>query len=974
MDIATIGAKKLKKDGLLPDLDESDEINACSIKLTATVDGKKEDWLVMFKNETHNHPTEIEPFGGAATCLGGAIRDPLSGRTYVYQAMRVTGCADPTAPLSAALKGKLPQRVITKTAAAGFSSYGNQIGLATGGVHELYDAGYAAKRLETGFVVGAVPAGNVYRAKPAAGDVVILLGGETGRDGCGGATGSSKAHTSGSVEECGAEVQKGNALTERKLQRLFRNGNATRLIKKCNDFGAGGVSVAIGELADSLRIDLDKIPKKYKGLSCTELAISESQERMAVVVDKADAAAFIKAAAAENLGAAIVAEVSGSGRLQMTYGGRLAVDISRGFLNTNGVKQYAAVEAEDTVTDYMFRASGEAAGLIQRGDYAGAVLAELSRLNVCSQKGLSELFDSTVGAASVYMPFGGKKQLTPAIAMAAKLPAAGVTEDCTVASFACYPALARENPFAGGAFAVLASAAKLVACGAERRNIRLTLQEYFLRLKDDPRRWGQPFMALLGALAAQNGLLTGAIGGKDSMSGSFEELDVPPTLVSFALAPAKANGLITNVLDEAGVKLYAFKLRYDADNIADFGYARALFDKLSGEIRAGNIGFATVCEEGGILSAVVKSCIGSGIGFGFSDGAELFYPLFGTVIASVKDLSAFSGFDSTYIGVSGGGAFTLKGQKITLAEAEEAYTSRLKGVFPATKQPEGKAENVTYAAAGRVKAAVSVVKPRVFIPVFPGTNGEYDMAAKFKEAGAEPVLCVLKNRSREDIDESVKAAAKRIDGCQIIALPGGFSGGDEPDGSGKFIMAAFRSPRVADAVTALLERRDGLVIGFCNGFQALIKLGLVPYGKIVPQREDSPTLTFNTISRHISQMVDVRVASDKSPWLYGVKPGEVYTVPVSHGEGRFTASGGELKLLIENGQIATQYADPDGAATMESPYNPNGSLCAVEGITSPCGRVLGRMGHSERIGGGLFKNCAGRFDMHIFRSGTQYFK
>ena len=978
MDIATIGAKKLKLSGCLNDIDISDEINACSIKVKAEIDGKSEDWLVMFKNETHNHPTEIEPFGGAATCLGGAIRDPLSGRTYVYQAMRVTGCGDPLTPISETLPGKLPQRVITKTAAAGFSSYGNQIGLATGIVAEIYHKGYVAKRLETGFVVGAVPQKNVYREKPENGDIIVLLGGDTGRDGCGGATGSSKAHTACSVEQCGAEVQKGNPLTERKIQRLFRKKEVTVLIKKCNDFGAGGVCVAIGELAESLIIDLSSVPKKYNGLNGTELAISESQERMAVVLDSKDVDAFINAANSENLTATVVAKVTDNKRLQMVYDGEMIVDISREFLDTNGVKQTAKAVVNDNVTNYIFKPSKEITDLINQKDYNKAVLTELSRLNVCSNKGLSEMFDSTIGSGSVYMPFGGKYQLTPAIAMAAKLPVLhGYTEDCTVSTYACYPDLLEQSPFAGSIYSVLCSVAKLVACGADRKRIRLTLQEFFKRLKNDPIRWGQPLSALLGALTAQINLQTAAIGGKDSMSGTFENLDVPPTLISFALSPEKADKLITNVIQNTGVNLYAFKPEYNKDGICDFDYIVKLYDKIHENIINGNIEFATVSEEGGIACAVIKSCLGNGLGFNFNENIsayDLFSPLLGTIIISANNINALSEFNCDFIGKSTKDNFSIGGQKVSVEEAMQSYTEKLEKVFKSVKTAEGKVENLNYVNKSFIKYPASIARPNVLIPVFPGTNCEYDTAKKFTLQGGNVMTCVIRNKTPKEIEESVDEVARLIDKCQIIAFPGGFSGGDEPDGSGKFIATTFKNPKISDKILRLLNLRDGLIIGICNGFQALIKMGLVPCGEFVELGQNSPTLTFNNISRHVSTLSNIRVASNKSPWLYGVNTGDVFAVPVSHGEGKFVCSENELKFLIENGQIATQYVDLNGNATMESPYNPNGSIFAVEGITSPCGRILGKMGHSERSDKNLYKNYKGNFDMRIFESGISYFK
>ncbi len=967
MDIATIAVKKLKKEGKLDNLDESDEINACSIKIDATIDGKKEKYTVMFKNETHNHPTEIEPFGGAATCLGGAIRDPLSGRTYVLQSMRITGAADPTEPVENTLPGKLPQRIITKTAAAGFSSYGNQIGLATGQVDELYHPGFKAKRLETGFVVGGAKSDMIYREKPEEGDKIILLGGETGRDGCGGATGSSKAHDKKSVVTCGAEVQKGNALTERKLQRLFLNKEATTMIKKCNDFGAGGVSVAIGELADGLVIELDKVPKKYEGLSGTELAISESQERMAVVVDKADVEKFSALAAAENLSATVVATVTADRRMKMYHRGKAIVDISRDFLDTNGVKQITDAEINENVTNYFDKKSIKC--------FKNSLLSTLSQLNVCSKKGLSETFDGTIGAKSVYMPFGGKYQLTPVIAMAAKLTG-GETDDCTVSAYGYNPDLMSASPFTGAVYSIVTSVSKIVASGAKYGDIRLSLQEFFMRLRNDKKRWGVPLSALLGALYAQINLGLGAIGGKDSMSGTFEDIDVPPTLISFALAPSKASGLITNVLEKTGQKLYLLPVKKDAGQIPDFEYLKTLYNAVNRGICAGQIKFATVTEAGGAAAAVAKSCFGNGLGFNFEcEAGTAFAEGFGDIIVSVEDKTVLNGLTSVYLGETTGGAFTLGKETVSHKEALAAYVDRLDGVFPATAPADGKAVNCDYTAGAKyTNISTKTAKPRVFIPAFPGTNCELDTARAFEAAGAQTEILVIKNRSAADIEESVKAIIKAIDRANIIAFPGGFSGGDEPDGSGKFIATTFRNPAISERITELLNNRDGLALGICNGFQALIKLGLVPFGKVCPMTENSPTLTFNNISRHVSTMTDIRVASNLSPWLSGCRVGEVYSVPVSHGEGKIVAPEKVLKEMQAGGQIATQYVDLSGEITMQSPYNPNGSMWAIEGITSPDGRVFGKMGHSERKGENLYKNFNGNFDMKIFESGVKYFK
>ena len=962
MDVATIAVKKLKKEGRLDDLDVSDEINACSICVDAEIDGKTEKYLVMFKNETHNHPTEIEPFGGAATCLGGAIRDPLSGRTYVYQAMRITGSADPREKLEDTLPGKLPQRVITRTAAAGFSSYGNQIGLATGIVDEVYHPGYKAKRLETGFVVGGAPRDMVYREKPKAGDVIILLGGETGRDGCGGATGSSKAHDAHSVETCGAEVQKGNPLTERKLQRLFLNKEATRRIKKCNDFGAGGVSVAIGELSDGLVIELDKVPLKYEGLSGTELAISESQERMAVVVAKEDVAEFIRLAAEENLDATPVATVTDDRRMKMFFKGRAIVDLSRDFLDTNGVKQVTDAEIADNTTHFFDE---------KDVDFRGGLLSALSSLNVCSKQGLSEMFDSTIGARSVYMPFGGKNQLTPVIAMAAKL-VGGETDMATVSAYGYSPELMSASPFTGAIYSVIGSVSKLVAAGCDFDRIRLTFQEFFMRLGTDPKRWGVPLAALLGALYAQIGLGLGAIGGKDSMSGTFEHIDVPPTLISFALAPERAGKLITNVFTETGTKVYRLPVPKDAHFIPDFAAYAALCRRVRANIESGNIVFATVAEKGGTAAAIVKSCLGNGLGFAFAAG-DLFTECYGDLLVSLKDASAFP--EAVYVGETAGEGFACGKVSVSFAEAEQAFGGTLASVFTNAAPAQGDVPCCDFAAKAKtVHIGAKAAKPRVFIPAFPGTNCELDTARKFRLAGAEPEIIVVRNRSAQDIEESVQAIAAAISRANIVAFPGGFSGGDEPDGSGKFIATTFRNPRIADELEKLLKVRDGLALGICNGFQALVKLGLVPYGEIRPLVAESPTLTYNNIARHVSRLVNIRVASVKSPWLSACGVGDVFSVPVSHGEGKFVAPADALESLRKNGQVATQYCDLSGAPTMQYPFNPNGSVWAIEGITSPDGRVLGKMGHTERTGENLYKNCPPVLDMKLFESGVRYFK
>ena len=967
MDLATIAAKKLKKDGKLDNLDISDEINACSICIEAELDGEKVPYLVMFKNETHNHPTEIEPFGGAATCLGGAIRDPLSGRTYVYQAMRLTGAADPREKLEDTLAGKLPQRAITQRAAAGFSSYGNQIGLATGIVDEVYHEGYKAKRLETGFVVAGARKEMVYREAPKAGDVIILLGGETGRDGCGGATGSSKAHDTKSVATCGAEVQKGNALTERKLQRLFLNKEATRKIKKCNDFGAGGVSVAIGELADGLDIYLDKVPKKYEGLNGTELAISESQERMAVVVDAKDVDAFIALAAEENLSATPVAVVTDTGRMKMTLKGKAIVDISREFLNTNGVKQEANVEIDDNVTEWFNKKSGV--------DFVAQTQKTLADLNVCAKKGLSETFDSTIGARTVFMPWGGKTQRTPAVAMAAKI-CGGETDDCTVSAYGYSPYLMETSPFIGAIYSIVASVSKVVSAGAKYSDIRLTLQEFFQRMTGEAKIWGVPASALLGAVYAQIGLGLGAIGGKDSMSGTFENIHVPPTLISFALAPAKASKLICNVL-KGGEKLYHIPVPKDENSVPDFEGLKAVYEAVYSGVQSGNITYATVVENGGVGAAVIKSALGNALGVNFALSAdELYSEGYGDLVISLNDESAFdSAVCKKYVGQVCGESYVCGKDSVQVEDAASTYMATLNSVFPITAEADGKAEACDYTAGQKyTNIATKVAKPRVFIPVFPGTNCELDTARKFILAGAEVQTVVVKNRTAADIEQSVEEIVKAIKKANIVAFPGGFSGGDEPDGSGKFIATTFRNPYIAEQLEELLNNRDGLALGICNGFQALIKLGLVPYGHVREMTANSPTLTFNNISRHVSTVVDVRVASNLSPWLSACKVGETYKVPVSHGEGKIVAPIAELEMMKKNGQIATQYADLNGNATMLSPFNPNGSMWAIEGITSPDGRVLGKMGHSERIGENLYKNVEGNFDMKIFESGVKYFK
>ena len=976
MDMACIGTKYLKKHGYVDDLDESEEINACSINVDVEIDGKKEPWLVQFKNETHNHPTEIEPFGGAATCLGGAIRDPLSGRAYVYQAMRVTGSGDPTTPFEDTLDAKLPQSKITTGAAQGYSSYGNQIGLATGQVTELYDDGYVAKRMEIGAVIGASPKENVIREVPQKGDVIILLGGKTGRDGCGGATGSSKAHDSHSIETCGAEVQKGNAPTERKIQRLFRNPEVAKMIKRCNDFGAGGVSVAIGELADGLKIDLDKVPKKYEGLDGTELAISESQERMAVVVDKADIEKFENLARKENLESTVVAEVTDENRLEMTWRGDKIVDLSRDFLNTNGVVQHAAVEIE-AIGDDEYRTQVPSA--LEKMTNAEALKANLSRLEVCSQKGLVERFDSSIGASTVLMPYAGKYQLTPEEAMVAKIPLIkGETDTATVMAYGFIPKVSRWSPFHSAAFAVTESLAKLAAVGCDPSKARLTFQEYFERLNDAPTRWGKPTAALLGALTAQLGYHTPSIGGKDSMSGSFNDLDVPPTLVSFAVGVSEASKTASAQFKRAGSTVKLVEIPVDGETgLPNYDKAMALMVEVCDKIREGKVLAAGVVKEGGAAACVCKMAFGNKTGFTFEtklDAKTLFAPLQGSFVLELADENDFDGI--TLGTTNDNGVFIIDGTVYTADELIAEWTSKLEKVFPTDSGKTAKMpiDVPLYKERSIFVAKNKVAKPKVFIPAFPGTNCEVDTARAFEKAGAEASILVVNNLTPADINETIDKMVKEIETSQIVMLPGGFSGGDEPEGSGKFIATTFRNPRVSEAVTKLLNCRDGLMLGICNGFQALIKLGLVPNGKIVDIKENDPTLTFNTIGRHISSMAYTRVTSVKSPWFSAVEAGDVFAVPISHGEGRFVADEDVMKKLVENGQVATQYVDLDGNVASEMPFNPNGSVCAVEGITSPDGRVLGKMGHCERKGDNLYGNVPFEKDMKLFESGVKYFK
>ncbi|MBQ7070952.1 MAG: phosphoribosylformylglycinamidine synthase [Ruminococcus sp.] len=967
MDLACIGAKQLKKAGLLKDLDESEEINACSVKITVDVDGKPEDWLLMFKNETHNHPTEIEPFGGAATCLGGAIRDPLSGRSYVYQAMRVTGAGNPLVPVADTITGKLPQRKIVVGAANGYSSYGNQIGLATGHVNEIYHPGYVAKRMEIGAVVGAAPEANVRRERPAPDDIVILLGGRTGRDGCGGATGSSKSHTLHSLESCGAEVQKGNAPEERKLQRLFRDPEVTSMIKRCNDFGAGGVSVAIGELADGLSINLDSVTKKYDGLDGTELAISESQERMAVVIAKEDLEKFMAKAAQENLEATMVARVTEEPRLRMNWCGNTIVDLSREFLNSNGAEKHTDITIPDPIL--ANDDNGE--------DTADRWEAMISNLNVCSQKGLVERFDSTIGAGTVLMPYGGKYQNTPTQAMAAKIPVLkGETKTASIMAWGYNPFLSSKSPYHGAMSAVVESVAKVVAAGGTYEKCWLTFQEYFERTQNDPERWGKPMAALLGAYKAQIELACGSIGGKDSMSGTFEDIDVPPTLVSFAVSVADSDRIVSNEFKKAGSKVILIKPEYDENKLVDFDSLRKVFEKVEKLIGEGKVLSAWAVSFGGVSEAVAKMAFGNKIGFRFTDklsSSELFRHCYG---AFVLELAEGTETDERVNGeTTEDYKIVSDSYTIELEKLQQLWEQKLEPVYPVhVKEPEEKPETYSFKAETRPSPAVKVAKPRVLIPVFPGTNCEYDTARVFERAGAEADIFVIKNLTAEAISESVEAMEKKIKQAQIVMLPGGFSGGDEPDGSGKFIVSFLRNPRLTEAIHDLLKNRDGLMLGICNGFQALIKLGLVPYGEIRDMRPDSPTLTFNTVARHQSKMVNTRIASNKSPWLAGCEVGDIHSIAISHGEGRFVATAEEIAQLAKNGQIATQYVDFAGEPTYDIHCNPNTSVQAIEGITSPDGRVLGKMGHSERIGTDVVKNVPGVKDQKIFESGVNYFK
>ena len=1011
MDLALMAMKRLKKEGKLQDQEESDEINACSIVVPVEVDGQTEEWLVNFKNETHNHPTEIEPFGGAATCLGGAIRDPLSGRTYVYQAMRVTGAADPTVSVKDTLPGKLPQKKLVRGAAQGYSSYGNQIGLATGYVKEIYHPDYVAKRMEIGAVMGAAPRRAVQRLTSDPGDIIILLGGRTGRDGCGGATGSSKAHNTQSIDTCGAEVQKGNPPTERKIQRLFRREEVAHIIKKCNDFGAGGVSVAIGELADGLRVQLDKVPKKYAGLDGTEIAISESQERMAVVVSPEDVDKFLAYAAEENLEAVAVAVVTEEPRLVLEWRGKEIVNISRAFLNTNGAHQETKVAVDIPAREENFFEKKEIPGVseaLENGDVKKAWLATLSDLNGCSQKGLVERFDGSIGAGSMFMPYGGKYQLTETQSMVAKLPVQnGTCDTVTMMAYGFDPYLSSWSPYHGAVYAVLESMARIVAAGGDYRKIRFTFQEYFRRMSEEPSRWSQPFAALLGAYSAQIGFGLPSIGGKDSMSGTFNDIDVPPTLVSFAVDVAKERDIITPELKQPGSKLVLFRIQKDAYDLPVYEQVMKLYDAVHALIQKGVILSAYALDGKGLAAALSKMAFGNKLGVAVDSGAvtaeELFAPGFGDLVAEVsadklqllQEVMEQAGF----AGQAGAGKteeqaarwnaavwqivgevkkspkFVWGAMELSMEEALEAWTKPLEKVFPTRATQETEVlDTGLYSAKDIYVCRNRVAKPTVFIPVFPGTNCEYDSARAFERAGANTIVKVFKNLSASDIRDSVEEFAKAIDQAQIIMFPGGFSAGDEPEGSAKFFATAFRSARIAEAVNRLLKERDGLMLGICNGFQALIKLGLVPYGEIIQQTEESPTLTYNTIGRHISKMVYTKVVTNKSPWLQNAVLGGVYTSPASHGEGRFVAPKEWLDKLFANGQVATQYVNEAGQPTMDEEWNVNGSYMAIEGITSPDGRILGKMAHAERRGRSVAINIYGDQDLKLFESGVEYFK
>ncbi|MBQ4338388.1 MAG: phosphoribosylformylglycinamidine synthase [Clostridia bacterium] len=966
MDIGTLAAKVLRKQGKLENLDESEEINACTVKIKVNVEGEEQDWLLLFKNETHNHPTEIEPFGGAATCIGGAIRDPLSGRAYVYSAMRVTGAANPLKPVSETIQGKLPQRKLVTTAAAGYSSYGNQIGLATGQVDELYHDGYVAKRMEIGAVIGAAPAANVRRECPEDGDIVILLGGRTGRDGCGGATGSSKSHTLESLESCGAEVQKGNAPEERKLQRLFRNSEASRLIKRCNDFGAGGVSVAIGELADGLEIDLNAVPKKYEGLDGTELAISESQERMAVVVAAEDAPKFMELASSENLEATVVAVVKAEPRLRMKWNGKYIVDISREFLNSNGAEKHIDIAP----------AKPEAFAKEVSDDFVAEYKALADDLNVCSKRGLSERFDSTIGAGTVIMPFGGKYQMTPSQAMVNKVSVEKQhTDTCSLMAWGFNPYISEKSPYHSAYLAVVESVCKLIAAGADFKDVYLTFQEYFEKPKADPKRWGKPLSALLGAFKAQMQYGIAAIGGKDSMSGTFENIDVPPTLVSFAVTTENNNNIVTPEFKSAGHKVVWLKPEIDENGLPVVESVKEIFATVTKLMRDGKVAAAYTPTFGGAAEAIMKMCFGNGVGFAYNNEIsvnDIFGYSYGSFILELNDneeIGTLLGYTTEETEI------TLNGAAVSLGELEGIYENKLEPIYTCNiKQGREDIPAFEYKADSWSSPAVKVAKPRVLIPVFPGTNCEFDTAKALSAAGAEPEIIVINNLTSSGISQSVEYFAKRLEQAQMVFIPGGFSGGDEPDGSGKFITAFFRNAAVKDGVHELLKNRDGLMAGICNGFQALIKLGLVPFGEIIDTDDTCPTLTYNTIGRHQSRIVRTRIASNKSPWLMNTLVGDVYNVPISHGEGRFLASDELIEKLAANGQIATQYVDLSGNPTSDIRFNPNDSCFAIEGITSPDGRVFGKMGHSERYDNGLYINVDGNYRIGMFDSAVKYFK
>ena len=988
MDIATIAMKELRKDGKLEDLDVSEEINACSINVDVEIDGKKEKYLVMFKNETHNHPTEIEPFGGAATCLGGAIRDPLSGRSYVYQAMRVTGSGDPRKSLEETLPGKLMQKTITTEAANGYSSYGNQIGLTTGQVSEVYDEDFVAKRMEIGAVIAAAPKENVVRERPQPGDIIVLLGGKTGRDGCGGATGSSKEHSEESIFTCSAEVQKGDAPNERKIQRFFRNKEAAQMIKRCNDFGAGGVCVAIGEIADSLDINLDLVPKKYDGLDGTELAISESQERMAVAINKKDKERFISLASEENLEATHVATVTDTGYMRLFWNGQTIVNISREFLDTNGVKQTTDIHVTKVDEEDTFFGKNEILEDMNSSSMKDKYLKVMSDINVCSQKGLVDKFDSTIGSNTVLMPYGGKYQGSQSQAMVAKIPVlGGNTNTSTIMTYGYNPKIGKWSPFHGALYAVVDSIAKLVAVGGNYSTTRLTFQEYFEKLGIDPKKWGKPFSALLGAYYAQNKLGIPAIGGKDSMSGTFKDINVPPTLVSFAVDTVDASKVISSDFKKSNSQVVMLYTEKGENDILDFEKFKANMDKVRSLIHRGNVLSTYAVGFAGIGEAISKMSFGNKIGFEFSKEAvdrfgneKMFAPYYGSIILELNDnpdVCSLEGFDYCVLGnTTEEESITICDEKIILDELYKHHINTLETIFPTkSSMINSKIETISYIPKGEAKkSSLSIVSPKVFIPAFPGTNCEYDTARAFEKAGAKTSVKVFKNLNSNDIDDSIDAIVKEIKSSQIIMLPGGFSAGDEPDGSGKFIATVFRNPRVSEAINEFLAKQDGLMLGICNGFQVLIKLGLVPYGEIRTIDEKSPTLTYNKIGHHQSKIVRTRIASNKSPWLLQTEVGDIHSIPISHGEGRFVADEDSVRKLIENGQIATQYVDFNGEATYDVEFNPNGSFYAIEGITSLDGRVFGKMGHSERIGQNVIKNIYGEKDQKIFESGVSYFK